>query len=228
MHILNEFFFGQSVDRVMKKAQGLSKEINDTVEFEFNHRKVRVDADTDLDLLMRDYNTSWTLEWKIIGPNPVIEYSKPTLEAIDAAEKAQQERQAEQQAEWKRKDAEQKRLFNEKVGKSDILLKDAKTWDEYVEKNQDPYSKCAVDYACDWAILMQYYMNNGETLEQCADRASHELGWYGITGFIYGCAVQMLSQCWIHGEELRKWHNKEYNHEGDGVVNPAILTINPN
>lgn len=26
-------------------------------------------------------------------------------------------------------------------------------------------------------------------------------------------------------EELRKWHNKEYNYEGDGVVNPAILTI---
>jgi hypothetical protein len=24
---------------------------------------------------------------------------------------------------------------------------------------------------------------------------------------------------------LRKWHNKEYNYEGEGTVNPAILTI---
>jgi len=47
----------------------------------------------------------------------------------------------------------------------------------------------------------------------------------GITGFMYGCAVNLLSQCWKHGEELRKWHNKEYGHEGDGVVNPAVFTI---
>lgn len=218
---------GDSFHNIAKKAQGIARLYDEVVEFVFNGKTIRVHAHTNLELLWRDMQTSWLLDWSIIE-NPVKEYDKPTLEAIDAAEKAQQERQAEQQAEWGRKDAEQKRLFNEKVGKSDILLKDSKTWDEYVEKNQDAYRKCAVDYACDWAILMQYYMANGETIEQCADRASHELGWYGITGFMYGCAVQMLSQCWIHGEELRKWHNKEYNHEGDGVVNPAILTINPN
>ena len=42
---------------------------------------------------------------------------------------------------------------------------------------------------------------------------------------MYGCAVSILSQCWKYGEELRKWHNKEYNYDGDGVVNPAVLTI---
>ena len=47
----------------------------------------------------------------------------------------------------------------------------------------------------------------------------------GITGFMYGCAVNALSQLWEYGEELRKWHNKEYNYNGDGVVNPAILTV---
>lgn len=42
---------------------------------------------------------------------------------------------------------------------------------------------------------------------------------------MYGCAVNILAQCWKYGEELRKWHNKEYNYNGNGVVNPAVLTI---
>ena len=56
-----------------------------------------------------------------------------------------------------------------------------------------------------------------------ADKLSHEADTEGITGYMYGCAVSILSQCWKYGEYLRKWHNKEYNYDGDGVVNPAIF-----
>lgn len=43
---------------------------------------------------------------------------------------------------------------------------------------------------------------------------------------MYGGAVAALSQFWKYGEELRRWHNKEWGHEDtDGVVNPAVLTI---
>lgn len=42
---------------------------------------------------------------------------------------------------------------------------------------------------------------------------------------MYGYAVSILSQCWEYGEYLRKWHNKEYGYDGDGVVNPAIMTV---
>lgn len=58
-----------------------------------------------------------------------------------------------------------------------------------------------------------------------ADKLSNEADVEGITGFIYGCAVSILSQCWKYVEFLRKWHNGEYNYDGDGVVNPAILSI---
>lgn len=58
-----------------------------------------------------------------------------------------------------------------------------------------------------------------------ADRLSREADTEGITGFMYGCAVSILSQCWVYGEYLRKWHNKEYDYDGDGVVNPAIMTV---
>ena len=65
---------------------------------------------------------------------------------------------------------------------------------------------------------MQVIIDNAE---RCGFKADEE----GITGFMYGCAVNILSQCWEYGEYLRKWHNKEYNYDGDGVVNPAIMTI---
>lgn len=65
----------------------------------------------------------------------------------------------------------------------------------------------------------------GEKLIDIADKTSHEADTEGITGFMYGCAVNALSQLWEYGEELRRWHNKEYNYDGDGVVNPAILTV---
>ena len=75
---------------------------------------------------------------------------------------------------------------------------------------------------------MQVEIANGKKLIECAEPTSFQLGFLGITGFMYGAAVAILSKCWKHGEELRKWHNKEYNHEGDGVINPAILSVGSN
>lgn len=105
-----------------------------------------------------------------------------------------------------------------------------KVWDNFVEVNssKDVYSRCAVLYSEYWAKFMQYLMakHEGVTVAQIADKSSHAADLYGINGFIYGCAVNVLSQVWKHGEELRKWHNKKYDYEGDGVVNPAGLTVN--
>lgn len=58
-----------------------------------------------------------------------------------------------------------------------------------------------------------------------AKQLSYEADKEGITGFMYGAAVSILSQCWEYGEFLRKWHNKEYEYDGDGVVNPAVITV---
>lgn len=43
---------------------------------------------------------------------------------------------------------------------------------------------------------------------------------------MYSCAVQALSHFWVHGEELRVWHNNRYGVSGgDGVANPAVIVI---
>jgi hypothetical protein len=115
---------------------------------------------------------------------------------------------------------------------------------KYVEMNsKDDYSKGVVAYTERWAQLMEKGIPDDATMaaamgllvrDDFAQKTSHEADSEGITGFMYGCAVSAMAKFWIHGEALRRWHNKDtqIGNEGDranesgGVLNPAILTIN--
>lgn len=104
---------------------------------------------------------------------------------------------------------------------------DYKTW---YDKNSDGYSRACFTFAERWAELMEDAISNStnspmEVIINQADSLARVADTDGITGFMYGCAVGILSQTWQYGEELRKWHNKEYNYGGNGVANPAILTV---
>lgn len=80
---------------------------------------------------------------------------------------------------------------------------------------------------------MEGRIAKGETVAVCAKEMSHLADTEGITGFMYGCAVSILSQVWVHGEELRRWHNIETQikdegekaNESGGVLNPALLCV---
>lgn len=106
-----------------------------------------------------------------------------------------------------------------------MKLKNKEVWKKIVAINNDPYGSGVVRYAERWANTMEQEMESGKSLIDIADATSHKADTEGITGYMYGCAVSILSQVWEHGEELRKWHNKEYGYEGNGTVNPAIITI---
>ena len=106
-----------------------------------------------------------------------------------------------------------------------MKLKNKEGWGKFVAINNDPYGSGVVRYAERWANMMEQEMESGKSLIDIADATSHKADTEGITGYMYGCAVSILSQVWEHGEELRKWHNKEYGYDGDGTVNPAIITI---
>lgn len=113
----------------------------------------------------------------------------------------------------------------------------------YVEMNStDAYSKAVVDYTERWATLMEQSIPADATdamvlgwlvRDDNGKRTSHDADAEGITGFMYGCAVSALAAFWLHGEALRRWHNKEtqFGDEGDranesgGVLNPAIIEI---
>lgn len=90
------------------------------------------------------------------------------------------------------------------------------------------YVQCIIDYANAWADEMEKALEKGEPISGSWERIGHEVDRrpeFGVSGYMYGMAVQILATYWIHGDILRVLHNAQYGHHGEGVVNPAILTI---
>lgn len=115
-----------------------------------------------------------------------------------------------------------------------MKVKDETAWNAWRTNNTDPYGSAVIRYAERWADAMETAMASGETLAGCAKRTSHEADTEGITGFMYGAAVQTLATSWEHGEELRRWHNldtqisdegEKANDKPGAVLNPAIMRI---
>ena len=107
-------------------------------------------------------------------------------------------------------------------------------WDSLLAKQSgDGYGIACFTYAKLWARLMEGAMKDGHKLVDIADETSHLADEEGITGFMYGTAVYILAQTWIHGDSLRRWHNKETQigdegeaaNESGATLNPALLTI---
>lgn len=113
---------------------------------------------------------------------------------------------------------------------ADFTIVDKKKQAEWEDckaiNSKDGYSNGVIEYAILWAQYMEYLMaKHDKKVSDVWDMSSHFADIDGITGFMYGCAVGILSSVWKYGEELRVQHNSRYGHEGDGVVNPALLTI---
>ena len=81
-----------------------------------------------------------------------------------------------------------------------------------------------VRYAERWSQMMEQGIKDGASVAEVAERTKYSADTEGITGFMYGQAVNLLCHYWKHGEELRQWHNQKYHYSGEGIVNPAILT----
>jgi hypothetical protein len=225
-------FAGNTFSDVADEAKSRT-DIHELVEFEFNGVVCLVNKNTNLDWLYRDYSNSWTMGWKKVGPNCVKKYSAEVQKEFDDKTVIREEERKKQQAEYDKKEAAERLAFEEKTKGIEIELADAKSWSEFKESNKDPYGACCVEYAEGWAKLMQIEFANGKLIKDCAKATSYEMGFLGITGFMYGCAVSMLAKCWKHGEALRLWHNLatqiknegEKANESGGVLNPALISI---
>jgi hypothetical protein len=222
---------GDTFQEVAKKAVEVAQN-TELVQFEFNGVNCLVHKTTNPELLFRDYCNAWTMEWKEVGPNCVENYDPETQKELDkrkADAERKRDKAAKKQAE---EDAAAKTEVDEKIKNVKLLIWPEKLeeYQKYVETNSgDGYSRGVVDYAEQWAKLMQIAIADGKTnIRDIAEETQKPLSYLGITGFMYGCVIQALSHFWLFGEELRIWHNKEYGVSEDkkGVVNPAILTIN--
>lgn len=227
MNKILETYGGDRFSDVAKEAKSIAIEDNLVVEFKFNGVKCLVDKNTNLDWLERDYHNSFEMEWRVIGGECVAEYDLETQEELKRRRIASEARAEQRRKELKAKDEAEKNEFDAKVKGIELELLHPDVWQKNVEVNQDGYGKAVIDYAEGWAKLMQIEIAQGKTVAEVYDSTQHGLGFLGITGFQFGCAVSLLSASWKYGEELRKHHNKKYgvSEEKEGVVNPAILTI---
>lgn len=189
------------------------------VEVEFNQFSIRID-DQNVDEILYLYKRSCDMSSGLWEKEMQEYYNSPEY--------------VRNHAKFLKKDCRKKvvvqkvRQFQKK--NADFTIADKKKQEEWENckaiNSKDDYSNCIIDYTILWAQYMEYLMaKHGKKVADIWNMSSHLADIYGITGFMYGCAVGILSSVWKYGEELRVQHNSKYGHEGDGVVNPAILTI---
>lgn len=220
-----ETLCGESFFTVAKNAKELAILHSANVNFDFNEVNCIVSKNTDLDLLYRYYCDAHIMEWICIGPDLLSEYEPETVKELANRRAIADKKRSDHNEQMRLKDEKQRSDFKEKTENIILELTDEAGFEKAKAKNVDPYGACIFEYATGWAKLMQAEIANGKELKDIASETSFQLGFLGITGFMYGAAVSVLSQHWKHGAELKQWHNAKYNHHGAGVVNPALLTV---
>ena len=206
---------GESIDQAAVAMVKLANETGLEVRGEFNGQSIVAQPGDIAEAISAGYMTECKRRHEPYLASP--EYAEVT-------------RQAEEKR--TRHDADLKRAL---AGCPEHLtLSDAEGWRHHCEVNAPyPYGNAVVQYAERWARLMEMGIANGQTIASCAKELSNLANNDGITGYMYGAAVGILAKVWIHGEELRRWHNHktQIGDEGDraneegGVLNPALLHI---
>lgn len=113
-----------------------------------------------------------------------------------------------------------------------ILIDKQADYEEWKAKNADAYGAECFRYAEAWADIMEKRLAKEESLAVFAKETSHEANTHGITAFMYGMAVFILGKFWVHGEELRRWHNLDVQIGDEGeaangsgeTLMPAVLS----
>src|SRR5690606_34242932 len=108
-------------------------------------------------------------------------------------------------------------------------IKNQKLWNEYQEKNKDPYGGACVKVARrvmelldqDPTPLQNGYYPNIHTAHGLICKADDDVDAGGITGFMAGCVAQMVFTCHNRGEEFKESHNGK--RKAKGVVNHAVV-----
>lgn len=94
-------------------------------------------------------------------------------------------------------------------------------------RNDDPYGRRCFTFAEGWAAKMEAEIRSRSdqdpaavicaVAEQCASDEDTD----GISGSMYGVAVQILADAWVHGPALLSHHNAETQICGEGEVATA-------
>ena len=209
-----EVYAGNNISSTCGEAVEMAKRERCNVEFEFNGQFILATPESDPIILTKNFTN---------------ECERRHAEFIASPECRQQQEECE------RKQREHESTLNSALADAPahMTLRDPAGWKQAKEANGDPYGSAVMAYAERWARLMEARMAKGERISDIADDCSHLADSDGITGFMYGCSVAILSKVWQHGEALRLWHNLKTQirdegvkaNESGAVLNPAIISI---
>lgn len=203
---------------------------------EFNGVTIFADHDSDAGLLYRDWSRA--MSGYIpgpVGPHPSAELTPAELASDAEIEKQNIARREEADRKWREKQAKDRAEYDAAIEAAPVMRRDEAKWQEGIDAQKgDGYGLAVYGFAEAWARLMQARLAEGKKIADVADDCcSIADKAFGITGFMYGCAVSALAVCWDHGEELRRWHNlnTQIRDEGErandsgAVLNPALLSV---
>lgn len=229
-----QVYGGATINATITEAIGIAKVRRTAVRFKFNGVTVSVLGNSAQRLIYRDWSRALNGSIdKQVGPYPTAELTAAEKAQDAKIEAANEARRQAMQAEYDAKMRAREADANAKLVGVTLDLTDADGWQKGLATNSDGYGRAVYTFAERWARLMQVEIAQGARLADIADRLVSEADVEGITGFMYGCAVNVLSHCWRHGEELRRWHNLktqirdegERANESGGVLNPALLNL---
>lgn len=228
--------FNSLIVDTIEEMKTLAKKGRFIAKQELNGVTVLVEGDSGVALVFRDHQRAQSgyIDGPV-GPHPKPELSTEDVASDTRISDANEARWAKEAAARKVIHDQKEREFFAELGVCPAMDRDEAKWKQGIDAQKgEGYGLACYTYAEYWARLMQKQMDEGYKLEAIADECSHKADIpVGITGFMYGCAVSILAQCWKHGDTLRRWHNKEtqLGDEGDkanesgGVLNPALLSI---
>lgn len=100
-------------------------------------------------------------------------------------------------------------------------------FNQYKEKNKDPYGNCAIICAEEVMRVMeteeiQFTNKTAERLITDAGKKTNA----DLTGFLAGCVAHIVTNVHSRGEEFRdNWNKGNGVEDSKGVANPAILKL---
>lgn len=202
------------IKRAAEEMVEMARENDDEVQAEFNKIRLVAKPDTSPESIVEYYNEECDRRSKEYQASPECKRREEEAKAREGAPRSEMASAME-------------------AAPGEPTWSNPEIWQSWVDANKDGYGGAVITYAHRWARAMEGAINDGQALDDCADHLSNVCDEEGVTGFMYGCAVQMLSQAWVHGEELRRWHNSktQIHDEGDkaneagGVLNPAVLNL---
>ena len=84
---------------------------------------------------------------------------------------------------------------------------DKELWKQILASDHSDDGGMLVRFVDRWARLMEAYMDNGFTLEECAQETYILADTESGSGAMVAYAVSAVSKVWVHGEQLLRWHN---------------------